>query len=392
VNKTFIIIAIVSFLNSLSFTILIPTIYPYALQLGLNDWQASLLLTTFSFAQFFATPVMGRLSDRYGRKAMLIISLTGTLISNIIAAFAVVAPVLFLARFLDGITGGNMSIIQAIVVDTTDKNNRAKGFGIMGATFGAGFVIGPVLAIVARKINMPFVSDLGRPFALSACLAGLALILTTIILKETLSHKNTSPINIHDFGFNRLIPSLFKPRLGRVLILSFLNGFAFTIFTFAFQPYFLRQLGGTVEQLALVFTLTGIINVVVQLFLGKITKKFGVVRSLYTSLFCRGVILLGASFVFDVRIFFVFVGFYSLFNIAMPLISTLVSLDSQEGDQGINAGLNSSYNSLANALGPAFAGFLITWGVQLPLWISTVLMIAISIYIYAEKKDLLKVD
>ncbi|MGL4759360.1 MAG: MFS transporter [Patescibacteria group bacterium] len=389
-NKTFFLIALVSFLNSLSFTILIPTIYPYALQLGLNDFQSSLLLTTFSFAQFFATPIMGRISDRYGRRPLLLISLFGTLVANIIASIALSAPLLFFARFLDGVTGGNVSLIQAMVVDSTNKESRAKGFGIMGSMFGAGFVLGPVLAIVAQKLEIPFINVNGRPFFLSAMMAGLALILTFIFLKETMTKPNFNPITIHDLGFNKLIPSLFKPRIGRIFVISFLNGLVFTIFTFAFQPFFLKQLNGTVELLAWAFTTTGLISVLSHLFLGRITKSFGVVNSLYTALFIRGTLLLVLSFLTDLRTFFVFVIAFAFFNLAMSLINTLVSISSEDTEQGTNAGLNSSYNSLSNALGPAIAGMLLNFGVQFPIWVAGITMILLSLYIHSERKELVK--
>jgi MFS family permease len=107
-NRNFWIIALISLINSLSLTILIPVIYLYGRQFGLNDFQTSLLFSAYSVAQFFATPVIGKLSDRFGRKPLLVISLLGTVVANLIAGTATTAWVLFFARFLDGITGGNL--------------------------------------------------------------------------------------------------------------------------------------------------------------------------------------------------------------------------------------------------------------------------------------------
>jgi MFS family permease len=140
-NQKLWITALIAFINSLSLTILIPIIYLYGKQFNLSDFQTSLLFSTYSIAQFFATPVIGKLSDRFGRKPLLIISLAGTVIANLIAGTATTASILFLARFLDGITGGNTSVAQAIISDVTTPENRAKGFGIYGAAFGLGFVL-----------------------------------------------------------------------------------------------------------------------------------------------------------------------------------------------------------------------------------------------------------
>lgn len=122
-DQTFRIIVLIAFINSLSFTILIPIIYLYGKQFGLNDFQTSLLFSIYSLLQFIATPIIGKLSDRFGRKPLLTISLAGTVIANLIAGTATTATVLFLTRFLDGITGGNSSVAQAVISDVTSREN-----------------------------------------------------------------------------------------------------------------------------------------------------------------------------------------------------------------------------------------------------------------------------
>ena len=150
-NRSFWIIALINFINSLSFTILIPTIYQYGREFNLSDIETSFLFSIFSIAQFFSTPIIGKLSDRFGRKPLLIISLAGTVIGNLLAGTAPNAIVLFCARFLDGVTGGNISVAQAVIADVTTPETRAKGFGIFGASLGLGFVVGPVLSLIAQQ-------------------------------------------------------------------------------------------------------------------------------------------------------------------------------------------------------------------------------------------------
>ena len=135
-NRSFWIIALIAFINSLSLTVLIPIIYLYGKQFGLSDFQTSFLFAVYSIAQFFATPIIGKRSDRFGRTPLLIISLAVTVLANFIAGTATWAGVLFLARLLDGITGGNNSVAQAVISDVTNRENRVKGFGIFGAAFG----------------------------------------------------------------------------------------------------------------------------------------------------------------------------------------------------------------------------------------------------------------
>jgi MFS family permease len=387
-KRTFYIVAFVSFLNALSFTILIPTIYPYAVQFGLNDFQASLLVSIFSFAQFFASPVMGKMSDKYGRKPLLLISLVGTFLSNIVASLATVVSLLFFARFLDGITGGNQSIIQAIVADVTDEKDRTKGYGIIGSTFGLGIVMGPVLAIIAAKLPIPFTTTLGRPFMLSAILALVAIILTTLILPETLKVKSKAKINFSNLGLNQLIPALSKPKVGKLFWLTFANGFAFTIFTFAFQPFFLKQLNGTSDQLAIAFSVFGLVSTITQLYIGRVVKKFKIIPVMISSLLVRGLMLIAIPFITNVYVFIGFTFVFAFFNVMLPLINSLVSVNSKQEEQGINAGLNSSYGSLSNALGPAVAGILIGIKFQYPFWVSGVLILMICCIVYTNRQKI----
>ena len=137
-NKNFISVALIAIVNALGYGIIIPILYAYSKRFGLSDFENGLLFSTFAICSFIATPVIGRLSDKYGRKPLLTISLLGTAVSFFLAAFAPNAVVLFIARALDGITAGNISVASAVIADTTDEKSRAKGFGIIGAAFGFG--------------------------------------------------------------------------------------------------------------------------------------------------------------------------------------------------------------------------------------------------------------
>ena len=186
-NRNIWIVSSIALVNSLSFTILLPTLYPYGRQFGLNDFETSLLFSIFSIAQFVATPVIGQLSDRWGRRPLLIVSLAGTVLANLMAGMATAAWVLFLARFLDGITGGNNSVVQAVIADVTDAENRARGFSLFSAAFGVGFVLGPIISLGAQEIS------LGASFLMSAAIASIALALTLFFLPETGVKQSAQP-------------------------------------------------------------------------------------------------------------------------------------------------------------------------------------------------------
>lgn len=354
-NRSFWIIAIINFINALSFTVLIPTIYQYGREFDLSDFEVSFLFAIFSIAQFFATPIIGKLSDRFGRRPLLIISLVGTVIGNFLAGTAANATVLFLARFLDGITGGNVSVAQAVISDVTTPANRAKGFGIFGASLGLGFIMGPVLSLVAQQ------RSLGTSFLVSSAVAAIALILTIFFLPETLPARTNTDTNIFDLGLRDLIKGLTFPRLGILFIINLCVGTTFTLFTFAFQPYYLKVLHQDNNSLTLLFLAIGVVGVVVQVQGVKIlTKYLNLVKILFLGLFFRSLSFVLMPIVPDIHFFLIIAMLFSLFNsLVQPMISTLISLNASPEEQGKMSGLNASYLSAANGIGPIIAGLMV---------------------------------
>jgi multidrug resistance protein len=354
-NRSFWIIALINLINVMSFTILIPTIYQYGREFHLNDFETSFLFAIYSIAQFFATPIIGKLSDRFGRKPLLMISLAGTVIGNLMAGTAPNATVLFLARFLDGITGGNVSVAQAAISDLTTPADRAKGFGIFGASFGLGFVIGPVLSLVAQQ------RSLGTSFLVSSAIAAIALILTIFFLPETLKIKADPSKNIFDLGLKDLVSGLTFPRVGILFIINLCVGTTFTLFTFAFQPYYLHVLHQDKNSLTLLFLAIGVVGVVVQLLGVKIaTKYLSLVKILFLGLFFRSLSFILMPVIPDIHYFLTVSILFALFNsLVQPMISTLISLNTSPEEQGKMSGLNASYLSVANGVGPIIAGLMV---------------------------------
>ncbi len=355
-NSKFWITTLIAFTNSVSFTILIPILYLYGQELKLNDFETSLLFTIYAGSQFFSTPIIGKLSDRYGRKPLLIISLLGTVIANFIAGTTHMAWVLFLARFLDGITGGNVSVAQAVVSDVVKPQERAKAFGIFSAgTFGLGFIVGPALSYVAQQYS------LGAGFIVSSAIALVALLITIFFLPETLETKAAKAQNIFDFGLENLVTGLFIPKIGILLIINFLIGTTFTVFTFGFQPYFIHVLGQTSQSLTLMFIMFGLLILLMQIKgIPILIKNFTLVQILLFSLLVRG-ISFGFMPIFANLAYFVGVSIvFSLCNaLVQPMITTLISLNSEADFQGTAMGLNASYLNVSNAFGPIIAGSLI---------------------------------
>ncbi len=298
-NKTtlplrFWILALIALMNSVSFTAIIPLLYPYAKQFGLTDFQASLLTTAYAIAQFVSTPILGRWSDLWGRKPLLLISLGGSVGAGAIASITPYAWLLYASRVLDGVTGGNVSIARAVVSDITTPETRPRAFGIFDAMFRLGFVAGPSLSYLAQTIPpIPGVSRLGMGFLVSASMALIAVILTALFLPETVGEKQNVRLSWTDFGFGRIVRSATRPILGPLFLLTFFSGFSFTIFTFAFQPFFLTVLGQNAQTLAIVFAMFGILGFIAQVFwLEPLTRRFKLVDILAIAILVRGVLFL----------------------------------------------------------------------------------------------------
>lgn len=387
-TRTFWITLYIAFANSLSFTILIPILYLYGREFGLTDFQTSLLFAMYAGAQFFATPVLGKLSDRFGRKPILLLSLGGTVIANLLAGTASTAGVLFFARFLDGITGGNVSVAQAIVSDITPPENRANAFGLFGAvTFGLGFIVGPAISLLAQQFS------LGAGFLVSSAIAFVALIITFFALPETLQTRAAKAQNLLDIGLGNLLKGLTMPKLGILFVINFLIGTTFTIFTFAFQPYYIEVLHQNNQSLTLLFMVFGILSVVVQAKgIAWLVQRFSLVRILFSGLLARSLTFVLMPAVPNIIYFIAVSLVFSIFNsLVQPMITTLISLNAKPEVQGTALGLNASYLNVSNAFGPVIAGAIVHQGnpasYSYPLYLAGILTFSVLIFAIATRRQ-----
>jgi MFS family permease len=354
-KKTLIIVSLIAVVNALGYGIIIPLIYAYGRKFGLSDFQNGLLIATFSLCQFLATPVLGKLSDAYGRKKILAISLAGSAVSFVMLAFAPSALILFLARALDGLTAGTIPVIQAVISDTTDVKNRTKGFGIIGAAFGFGFVFGP--AISGFTVGM----GVAVPFLIAAIVASLAVILTILVLPET----NKTPKAIRGqkiFNFRGILRAAGDPSIGLTLILVLFYNLAFNLFTYAFQPYAINVLGVGVREIAQNLTLIGLVGIISQsVIIPLAIRKVGERKALVAALAGAGLILVILSATKTYLIFLILSLVHALFaGFVIPIVQTFLSREADEKSQGTIMGLSASYASIGMILGPVIGGLLVT--------------------------------
>ena len=355
------VIFITIFIDLVGFGIVIPVLPFYAegTKFGATPREVGLLFASYSFMQLIFAPVLGRLSDKYGRRPILLISLLGTGLGFLILGFATTLWMLFLGRIIDGISGGNISTAQAYIADVTTKEDRAKGMGLIGAAFGLGFVFGPAIGGVLSRwgINVPFL------FAGTLAFANAILLYFTLPETVTPDHPaRTSAASGR--GWGQLIVSLKNPRLGFVMTIYFLSIVAFSIMTAVFSLFMMFRLGYDAFHNGWVFAYVGVISAIIQGgLIGKLVKRFG-----EPALAVTGGLLFSAS-LFVVPFIGPAIGLIGILStgavtaigqaLSGPSLSSLASKSAGAGEQGGVLGAMQSVASLARAVGPSLAAFLI---------------------------------
>jgi DHA1 family tetracycline resistance protein-like MFS transporter len=349
------------FIDLVGFGIVIPVLPFYAEGTIFNATPRTvgLLFASYSIMQLIAAPVLGRLSDRHGRRPVLLLSIIGTGIGFLILGFANTLWMLFAGRILDGLTGGNISTAQAYIADVTTKEDRAKGMGLVGAAFGLGFIFGPAIGGVLSRwgIHVPFL------FAAALCFANAILLFFT--LPETVNRKPFGDRASRESRLTQVFKSLKEPRLAFLITIYFLFIVAFSIMTTSFSLYTMFRFGYDAQHNGYLFAYVGLISVIVQGgLIGKLVKRFGELP----------LILVGACF-FAVSLFAVpFVspssggllallvggGVFALGNsLATPALTSLASKSAGVTEQGTVLGVMHSSASLARAAGPSLTALLI---------------------------------
>jgi MFS family permease len=355
-NRNLLIVALVALVNMLGYGIIIPIMYSYSQKFGLSDFQNGLLFAVFSICQFISTPIIGRLSDKYGRRPLLLISILGTALSFVTMAFAPSALFLFLARALDGLTAGNIPVIFAVISDSTKPEERAKAFGLIGSAFSFGFIFGPAIA----SFTIGFGAAV--PFMIAALITVLAAVLMWLYLPETNKHMG-EVVKGKLFDFVKMWQTLFDPNVGMTFIITlvFFLAFACSVM-YGFQPFLINVIKISAAQNAQLFTLFGIMGLVAQnVVVGPVTKAFGMKKA-----FSGSILLVAVSFFLmylanALPLFIVAMMILALANsVAQTLIPTILSQEADAKSQGTIMGLNGSYQSIGMIAGPLLGGAIAT--------------------------------
>jgi len=356
------VIFITVFIDLVGFGIVIPVLPYYAegTKFGATPTQVGLLFASYSVMQLVFSPVLGRLSDKYGRRPILLMSLLGTAVGFLVLGFATTLWMLFVGRIIDGISGGNISTAQAYIADITTTENRAKGMGLIGAAFGLGFIFGPAIGGILSRwgIQVPFF------FAAGLCFANAMLLYFT--LPETITPDHPARNRAAGGrGLGQLIESLKQPRLAFVLTIYFLFIVAFSIMTTSFSLYTMFRFGYDAQHTGYLFAYVGVIAVIIQGgLIGRLVKRFGELPLVIVGAFCFAISLFAVPFVGPaaggLAALLIGGGVFSAGNsLATPALTSLASKSVGPNEQGTVLGVTQSVASLARAVGPFLAAVLI---------------------------------
>jgi len=353
-NKLLMTIFLVVFIDLLGFGIILPLLPYIAEKYSAGPFQIGMLTATYSFFQLIASPILGRLSDRYGRKKLLIISQFGSAVGYLILGLAGNLPLLFLSRIIDGATGGNISIAQAYIADVTTKENRARGMGIIGAAFGLGFIFGPAIGGFLSRFSY------STPAYFAAAISLLTVLTTIFFLKETINEKQAkvSPKTKLNFEEFRKVLSIYP--ISILILTFFVVNLASSVQQGNFALWTQKTFNYGPTQNGWLFTYIGIIAVLVQLkVLPFLTKKFNEKNILYISLvfLFLGLILIPLM---PTPLFLYVSSFFLPFGMGLsnPTIQALASENVPKEEYGGTLGFLQSAGSLGRIIGPIIGGII----------------------------------
>ena len=345
-TRPLLVIFLTILVNLIGFGIIIPLLPFYAETFGASPLVIGLLFAVFSVCQLIAAPALGDLSDRYGRRPVLIFSLAGTVLSFLMLAVAQSITMLFLARIVDGLSGGNISTARAYVADVTEPKDRARAYGLIGAAFGLGFILGPALSGLLSRISYT------APIWAAAAITLVATAMAWFWLPETV-HRAAAGTGM---PFRNLAQLMRRPGLRRMLVIDFVYWLAFAVFQTTFALFAARRFGFDVPQTGYFFAAFGVLGAIVQGGLIRpVVQRLGDKPTFIVGLVCAAVGLVASTLVHSVALFAVTLVPLALgIGFGHPTVSSLVSRAGRGDEQGRVQGAAGAVESLGRTIGPVW--------------------------------------
>ncbi|MBK8617135.1 MAG: MFS transporter [Anaerolineales bacterium] len=373
---SFFIILVSVFVDMLGYGIMLPLL-PFFVQAHASAGGAAIaggLMSMYSTIQLVSGPILGALSDRYGRKPILLLCLLGTGTSYLLLGLANSLPIIFLAVFIDGLTGSNLTLAHAYVADTTNAENRAKGLNYSQLAFGLGIMAGPILGGTLSGFGLSVPALIASFFAFANTAFGF------FFLPESLppERRETRPIT-QVFSWAGQFTSIFRQKnIQNFLVVLFLLNLAFAGLQTNFPLYSNARFGWTPAQNSYFYLYVGLCGILVQgVLFGKLQTRFGERKLIPVGLTCMAIGLAGMAFVPAAWMIFPAVAVVALgTGISIPSLTALVSLRIPDSEQGRLMGGNQTLLALTNIFGPAIAGISFdVVAISAPYWLGSLLSI-----------------
>jgi MFS transporter, DHA1 family, tetracycline resistance protein len=349
------IIFLIVFIDLLGFGIVIPILPMYAEKgFGASDITVGFLVASFSIMQLIFTPIWGRISDKVGRKPILLLGLASTIASYIIFGIAATLPMLFLSRILGGIGGANISAAQAYIADVTTPRERAKGMGLIGAAFGLGFVFGPVMG----GLLVPY--GYALPGITAATLSFIAFVTAIVFLPESHHHVRPEERVKQEFSLKEFIIVITVPKLLLLLLLFFLLTFAYANIYATFPLLAEKEFGYNDRQVGYLFGFLGVVGALTQGGLIRVLIKRYSERHLF--LFGSACTMIGLTLIPFSHTTWMLLLVLTVLSLGAgtttPTSLGLISTSADAEEQGGVLGFNQALGALARALGPVWGGLV----------------------------------
>lgn len=381
-NKRLLNVGLIVLIDMLGFALIVPLLAFYADTFGATELQTGLLVSSYAFMQMLGAPLLGRISDRFGRRPVFLISILGTFIGFLILGFANSLWWLFASRILSGLTAGNISVAQAYIADVTDEKNRARGMGLIGAAFGVGFILGPAIGGTLSVFGFDV------PAFVAAGLTFVNLLAVFFWLPESLTEERraelmsrTSP----DVSLAALLAALRRPLVGPLLWTRFGFAVAFNAFQTVFPLYALKRFDLTAQQTGYILAYVGVVLVVMQGgLIGPLSTRFKESSLLVAFLGFALAGMIGWALASSVPIllavlFPMAIGAGSFNALINSAISKAVQPEEVGGMLGFAAGLESGTRIVM----PALASYLLgAYGPSTPGYMGSLVLAVVVVYAY----------
>lgn len=349
--------------------LIIPIMPEYLDTFGVAGQALGTLIATFALAQFLFSPLSGQLSDKYGRKRLIIFGLIVFGLSQLVFGLAAELWILYLARFFSGL-GAAFLIppMMAFVADITTFEERGKGMGLLGASMSLGFMVGPGFGGFLAEVSLQF------PFYIAATVAILAAIISAIALPNVPPPVVLVKVKRESL-FQQMKRSAYTPYFVMLLVML-IFAFGLANFQSTIALYVDKKYGFTPKEISVLITVGGFVGVIVQTFIiNKLFKRFGEMKVILVNLLISAAAMIGILFVSTFwTILLVSAVFFTAASLLRPAINTLISKLAGD-EQGYAAGMNNAYMSLGNMIGPAMAGILFDIDMSFPYIFGTAILI-----------------